>query len=697
MHTTMWPSEIKAGALESPRYRSGRFEVADEDDFNYPASVQIDEGGTERYSTTPTTEKDAINNANIPMKHPPGPRLFVMRHLQSKANANKLLGGQLRFRDPDLSTCDYGDQDKLRNLKNLLSKKTMVVCSPLRRTWETLNTLCAEEQLPTTTKFWIEPAFQEHGRLGGYDKSNECLPPDDAMQRMKDWVTECKHNNCVTPVNLPECKKDPFDTTVALKRMTELWNCALREECNLLVIGHSRLFQSVLGVKLVNGESIELELVQDQFRAKQEVALSALSELPTEGSQASEPHAFLQAMRLDRNRHTRQCERSSGSEVFTCKIWKLPVNRQHAHVRKLKERTLRIFDDGRLQWGENGACYGSFLVGSVETGSFGEDFTTVPPEEDATLEDEHFDIYDSLNIDFVLSKLCLADWTVNCDAIDWRNHKLFLVFLRAIEVKKKNNIHREYTDGIRGVITGALEVCVEMYKILVQCTRFRDKNITGFENPNIIKRFMEKMEMNDDKKCNRILLGTLDRPAEQLSVSTVQTPPDMDAMLLELRKDLQIMRASHCGSVLKKDFGEHTDMEKTILRDMCSSPRLEYKCFESALHDIARHKYEKTYLQGMVKRFAVINSVADGGVRDELRSTLDWWYREIEEIARIAVPLMHGNEKEYSTNGLKWHRVQSKEANGMPPVQLIFIMTNRLEQDMFNESIQAIRRVSASA
>ena len=124
---------------------------------------------------------------------------------------------------------------------------------------------------------------------------------------------------------------------------------------------------------------------------------------------------------------------------------------------------------------------------------------------------------------------------------------------------------------------------------------------------------------------------------------------------------------------------------------MCSSPLLEYKCFDSALHDIAQHKYEKTYLQGMVKRFAVINSVADGGVRDKLRSTLGWWYKEIEEIGRRAVQAVAEqpqDKKEYSTNGLKWYRVQSKEANGMQPVQLIFIMTNRLEQDMFNESIQ---------
>jgi hypothetical protein len=670
----MWPSEIKAGALESPRYRSEEFDfdVADEDDFTGPASDETDVGGTEGYSTTPKTEKDAINNADIPIEYP---RMFVMRHLQSKANANKRLGGQLRFRDPDLSTCDYGDQDKLRNLKGMLSEKTMVVCSPLRRTWETLHALVqTEEQLPKT-KFWIEPAFQEHGRLGGYDKSNECLPPDEALENMRKWVTECNHKECVTPVNSPECRKDPFDTTVALQRMTDLWKCALQNECNLLVIGHSQLFQSVLGVKLGNGESIELELVQDQLRAKQDVALSALSELPTEGSQASKPHFFPQATRLDRNRHTRQCERSSGSEVFTCKIWKLPVNRQHAHVRKLKERTLRIFDDGRLQWGENGACYGSFQVGSVETGSFGEDFPTVPPEKDATLKPENFDIYEAANIDFVLSMVCLADWTVNCDAIDWRNHQLFLVFLRAIEVKKKKNIHREYTDGVRGEIRGALDVCVEMYKILVQCTRFREESntITSFENPKIIQRFMEKMELNDDEECNRILRGTLDRPAEQLSVSTEQTSPEMDTML---------------ESVLRDDSGEHhTDIDKTILRDMCSSPLLEYKCFDSALHDIARNKYEKTYMQGMVKRFAVINSVADGGVRDELRSTLDWWYKEWQEIVRRAVPLMHGNKKEYSTDGLKWYRVQSKEANGMQPVQLIFIMTNRLEQDMFNESI----------
>jgi len=199
---------------------------------------------------------------------------------------------------------------------------------------------------------------------------------------------------------------------------------------------------------------------------------------------------------------------------------------------------------------------------------------------------------------------------------------------------------------------------------------------------------MEKMEMDDDEECNRILRGTLDRPAEQLSDSTVQTSPDMDTMLQKVLRDLQIFRTSNCGSVLRTDSGEHhTDIDKTILRDMCSSPLLEYKCFDSALHDIARHKYKQTYMQGMVKRFAVINSVADGGVRDELRSTLDWWYKEIEEIARRAVPLMHGNEKEYSTDGLKWYRVQSKEANGMQPVQLIFIMTNRLEQDMFNESI----------
>jgi hypothetical protein len=196
------------------------------------------------------------------------------------------------------------------------------------------------------------------------------------------------------------------------------------------------------------------------------------------------------------------------------------------------------------------------------------------------------------------------------------------------------------------------------------------------------------MELNDDEECNRILRGTLDRPAEQLSVSTEQTSPEMDTMLQKLRNDLQKMQASNCESVLRDDSGEHhTDIDKTILRDMCSSPLLEYKCFDSALHDIARNKYEKTYMQGMVKRFAVINSVADGGVRDELRSTLDWWYKEWQEIVRRAVPLMHGNKKEYSTDGLKWYRVQSKEANGMQPVQLIFIMTNRLEQDMFNESI----------
>ena len=201
---------------------------------------------------------------------------------------------------------------------------------------------------------------------------------------------------------------------------------------------------------------------------------------------------------------------------------------------------------------------------------------------------------------------------------------------------------------------------------------------------------MEKMGMNGDEECNRILGGTLDRPAEQLSVSTVQTSPDMDKMLQKLRKDLQIMRASTCKS-LRDNFGPHTDIDKTILRDMCSSPLLEYKCFDSALHDIAQHKYEKTYLQGMVKRFAVINSVADGGVRDKLRSTLGWWYKEIEEIGRRAVQAVAEqpqDKKEYSTNGLKWYRVQSKEANGMQPVQLIFIMTNRLEQDMFNESIQ---------